>query len=240
MLRQNLRHHGLLFFTGQRPDQRQLLRHFLPQRVQQVFKQRERLGLVFVQRVALGIATKAHNRPQMFQRHQMLAPLGVDGLQQQLLFNRPHGVGAKAFQLGRHQLVAFGVQPFQHHALIDTLFRRPFDHRQVHAHLFDHRGIQAGRIPLVSIAFGRQVKVDQIFGDLMAHILGHLTQIGRLHDLQPLAKDRLALVVHHIVKFQQLLADVKVAALNLGLRPLQRLVHPRMLNRFAFLQAQRG
>jgi hypothetical protein len=38
-----------------------------------------------------------------------------------------------------------------------------------------------------------------------------------LHDLQPLAEDRLALVVHHVVELQQLLADVEVAAFDLGL-----------------------
>jgi hypothetical protein len=39
-----------------------------------------------------------------------------------------------------------------------------------------------------------------------------------LHDFQPLAEDRLALVVHHVVELQQLLADVEVAAFDLGLR----------------------
>ena len=89
------------------------------------FKQREGLVLVFVQRVALRIAAEAHDRAQMLQRHQMLAPLGVDRLQQQLLFDVAHRVAAKGRQLFRHQLVAFGNQPLQHHALIDTLFAPP-------------------------------------------------------------------------------------------------------------------
>ena len=66
------------------------------------------------------------------------------------------------------------------------------------------------------------ILVDQIVDHLMAHVLRDLGQVLGLHDLQPLAEDRLALVVHHVVELQQLLADVEVAAFDLGLRLFQR------------------
>ena len=55
----------------------------------------------------------------------------------------------------------------------------------------------------------------------------------------PLLEDDLALVVHHVVVLEDLLADVEVARLDLLLRHLERLVHPRMGDRLAFLQAER-
>ena len=93
LLCQNLRHHRVLLCLCQRADRSQLLRHFLTQRVEQRLKQRKAFAFVFVQRVALRIAPEAHDRPQMFQRQQVIAPFSVDGLQQDLLFNRPHCVG---------------------------------------------------------------------------------------------------------------------------------------------------
>jgi hypothetical protein len=44
-----------------------------------------------------------------------------------------------------------------------------------------------------------------------------------VHDLGALLVDDLALVVHHIVEFDDLLADVVVARLDLLLRGLDRL-----------------
>ena len=174
----------------------------------------------------------------MFQRHQMLAPLRVDRLQEKLLFDRAHRVDAEGLGLLRDHLVALGHDALQHHGLVHALFRRPGDDRQVHVHLLDDRSIEPLGVPLVGVGLRRQVSVHQVLGHLVAHVLGDLLDVGRLHDLQPLAEDRLALVVHHVVELQQLLADVEVAALDLGLRPLQRLVDPRMLDRFAFLHAK--
>jgi hypothetical protein len=54
------------------------------------------------------------------------------------------------------------------------------------------------------------------------------------------AKIDLPLVVHHVVELQQLLADVEVAPLDLGLRAFERLVHPGVDDRLAFLHAQRA
>ena len=60
----------------------------------------------------------------------------------------------------------------------------------------------------------------------------------RVHDLAALLVDDLALVVHHVVVFQQVLADVEVARLDLLLRLLQRLVDPGMDDRLAVLEAE--
>ena len=175
----------------------------------------------------------------MFQRQQMFAPFAVDGLQQQLFFNAAHGVVAKGGGLFRHIFVGRFDQPLTHGLLIDAIFLGPGHHRHIDADPFDHRGIKPLGVPLFGIAFRRQIAIDQIVDHLMAHVAHDLRQILRLHDLAALAKDHLALIVHHIVKLQQLLADVKVAAFDLGLGLFQRLVHPRMDDRLALLHPQR-
>ena len=61
-----------------------------------------------------------------------------------------------------------------------------------------------------------------------------------LHPFDALVEDDLALVVHHVVELQDVLADVEVARLDLLLRLLQRLVDPGMDDRLVLLQAELG
>ena len=176
----------------------------------------------------------------MFKPQQVFPPLAVNGLQQQLFFDVAHGFGTEGFQFGGHQLVAFRHQTFAHHFLINALFGGPFQHRQVHAQLFDHSGIKPRRVPLIGIGFRRQEVVNQILDHLMAHVLDDLAKVFGLHDLQPLPENGLALIIHHVVEFQQLLADVEVAAFDLGLRPFKAFVDPGVNDGFALFQTQLG
>ena len=54
------------------------------------------------------------------------------------------------------------------------------------------------------------------------------------------SKIDLALVVHHVVVLEDVLADVEVARLDLLLRLFERLVDPGMGDRLAFLEAERA
>src|SRR6056297_1023145 len=62
----NFLHHRFLFVFGHGPDLRQLLRHVLPETIEHCFEQLERFVFVFVQRVALRIATEPDDTAQMF------------------------------------------------------------------------------------------------------------------------------------------------------------------------------
>src|SRR6185437_11843265 len=55
----------------------------------------------------------------------------------------------------------------------------------------------------------------------------------------PLIEDRLTLIVHHVVVYEQVLADVEVARLDLGLRLLKRLIDPGMDDGLVLFQAER-
>src|SRR3982074_2015963 len=67
------------------------------------------------------------------------------------------------------------------------------------------------------------------------HRLDRASFAWRTHPFHPLIEDHLALVVHHVVELQQVLADVEVARLQLLLRLLQRLVDPGMNDRIVLL-----
>ena len=73
---------------------------------------------------------------------------------------------------------------------------------------------------------------------VVAHILDdRLDDVGR-HDLLALLVDDLALVVHDVVVFQQVLAHLEMLLLDLLLGAFQRLVDPGMDDRLALLDAQ--
>jgi hypothetical protein len=78
---------------------------------------------------------------------------------------------------------------------------------------------------------------DQVVDDVVAHV-GHGSDGFAVHQFDALLEDDLALVVHHVVELQQVLADVEVARLDLLLGLFQRLVDPRMDDRLAFLEAE--
>ena len=115
------------------------------------------------------------------------------------------------------------------------------------AHSFDRRldvedaldlALQRGRIPLLGVGIGRDALRHQLVDDLRAHVGHGLADIVVAHHVDALLEDDLALIVHHVVVLEHVLARVEVARLDLLLRLLQRLVDPGMRDGLAFLQAQ--
>ena len=175
----------------------------------------------------------------MFKRQKMLAPFGVDGLQQDLFFDHAHGFGTKGSGLSGHHFIGGLFKTLGDFLVIHALFGGPVDDRQIKVKPLDHRLIKPFGVPLVGIGLGRHVGVDQIVDHLAAHVLDDLGQITRLHDIKTLLEDHFALFVHHIVELEQLLADVEVARLDLGLRAFKRFVHPGVNDRLALFHPQR-
>ena len=101
-------------------------------------------------------------------------------------------------------------------------------------------GLEAFRIPLLGVCVRGNEALDEIVDHLVAHVQNGLGDVLLRHDVDALLEDDLALVIHHVVVLQDLLADVEVARLDLLLRHLQALVHPRVDDRLALLQAQRA
>ena len=112
-----------------------------------------------------------------------------------------HGVGAKGNGFFGHGLIHRIAEAFAHYLIINALFIAPFDHRHIHSEMFKAGSIEALGIPLIGIRFWRHMCFNQIVDHLITHVFYDLGQVVGFHDIAPLGKDHLALVVHHIVKF---------------------------------------
>ena len=120
----------------------------------------------------------------------------------------------------------------------DALLLRPFVDRQVEAEHALELLPQALGVPLLRIGVFGHVLGDQLVDRGVAHVGDDLVDRLVAHPLDALLEDHLALVVHHVVELQQVLADVEVARLDLALRLLQRLVDPRMDDRLVLLEPE--
>ena len=101
-----------------------------------------------------------------------------------------------------------------------------------------HSACSAGDVPLLGQRVFRDRARDHRGDRLVAHVGDGGGDVARIHDLAALLVDDLALVVHHVVVFEELLADIVVARLDLLLRLGERLVDPGVDDRLAFLEAE--
>ena len=121
---------------------------------------------------------------------------------------------------------------------VDPFFLRPVAKRQIERHEPLAFGVQPGHVPLLGQRVVRDRAGHDIGDRIVAHVGDRRRDVVRAHDLAALLVDDLALVVHHVVVFEELLPDVVVARLDLFLRLGQRLVDPGMDDRLAFLEPQ--
>ena len=122
----------------------------------------------------------------------------------------------------------------------DAFFLGPFVDRQFEIEHALELFLQPRRIPLLRIGVFRHVLGDQIVDHGVAHVADDFGHHLVVHPFDALIEDHLALVVHHVVELQDVLADVEVARLDLLLRLFQRLVDPGMDDRLVFLQPELG
>ena len=93
-------------------------------------------------------------------------------------------------------------------------------HWQVEREDVFHRRIEPVHIPLFRIGFGRNMCLDQFINGLVAHHGDGIIDAFGFHELQTLFKHHFALVVHHIIIFQNIFANVEIACLDFLLRAL--------------------
>ena len=112
-----------------------------------------------------------------------------------------------------------------HQLWLDCFFLQPFLHREGHTEDFFHLGFETFEIPLFGVgtrgACGNHA-VDRV----VTHIDDDIVHRFAVHDFGALFVDDLALVVHHVVVLDDLLADVAIARLDLFLRGFDGLGEP--------------
>ena len=238
--RQLVRLQEFFFLIRRQLDVHELAGHRLAQTAKQGFEQDERFGLVLVERIALTVGAEADHLAQMLQRDEMLAPQVIERLQQHHLFDlaeqfRPDLGGLRAAfsstaLMSRSSISSSAMPSSSAQSLIG---------RSSPKMLVDRLGQPFG-VPLFGIGLLGDVLGDQFARRPDGADPATVSETSSLaHDVETLLEDDLALVVHHVVVLEDLLADIEVARLDLLLRHLQRLVHPAVRDRLAFLQAER-
>ncbi len=107
--------------------------HVLAQIDLQTFEQGEGLDLVLVQRVALAIAAQADDVAQVVQVHQVLAPLQIDHLQQEVLLDLTHIFFAKHADAFGGPFVGGLGDALDEFLVGDAFLGRPFGQGQLQA-----------------------------------------------------------------------------------------------------------
>ena len=119
----------------------------------------------------------------------------------------------------------FGQTLFDHVGFQPVLLR-PFINRRVKAQHFVHASLQRRQIPLLGIGSRRAGIADERVDRVVTHVDHHFVDRFGIHDVRALLIDDLALVVHHVIVFNDLFADVVIARFDLLLRGLDGLGHP--------------
>ncbi len=92
-------------------------------------------------------------------------------------------------------------------------------------------------VPIIGISLG----VDMGVEDVLQHLFGHLNDQGvnvvRFQHFAPLVVDDLTLLGHHVIVFQEMLADVEIMGFDLALGVFNGSGNHAVLNGLARLHA---
>ena len=165
--------------------------------------------------------------------------MGVNALQQNHALKRSEVVRPHTVQLGLEMGIRCRHHHFKNffvgdgagglHFFLQLNFQQPIVFQDF---------FQIGQVPLLLHRFDGHILAHQIAETAFPQ-RGDLTvQILRIQNVVALLIDHLALIVRHIVVFQQLFANVEVARLHLALSALDAAGHNARLNRFTFRHLQ--
>ena len=202
--------------------------------IDQLTEQLKRFTLVFLLGLLLGVATQMDALAQIVQCAQVVTPVGVKALQQHCTLElrevlTPH-LCHLGFKSGMRQLDNM-LQNF----LVGDGLGLAHPRLQLNGNLpfVVEDFLQRSQVPLLFHRLGRYILAHQICHAVLAHRGNHVRQIRRIEDVVALLVDHLALVIGYVVVFQQLLADVEIAGLDLALGRFNAARHDAGFDGFA-------
>src|SRR5262245_11282454 len=239
---------GRSLLAQYRPQPPEIADDFLVHPILHRLEEVEALLLVLDERIALAVAAEADALLEVIQAVEVILPLLIDDLQHDVALDALQHVPADQLLL-----LLVGVDDLRPQ-LVANLVRRPIV--EVQAGGLDREdafcfALERVEIPLLEIGLARSVVFDRRVEDLFCQL--HQVAAGVERDLfavfvlQPdlpfenLTAQRidvLALLVHHVVVLEQMLADGEVLRLDLLLRAFDRAGHHAMLDRHAFFHAE--
>ncbi len=118
------------------------------------------------------------------------------------------------------------------------LFIQPLFDWQVEVEVVFQTLLQTFDIPHLLQRLRRNMGIDRRLKDVFADAVDGFADVRHVQQLVTLGVDRPALVVGHIIIFQQLLTDIEVTAFHFTLGVGDRLGDPRVLNRLTWFHSQ--
>ena len=79
---------------------------------------------------------------------------------------------------------------------------------------------------------------DKLSDRIVTHLADSLAEVVFMHQFDTLFEDHLALIVHHIVEFEEVLSDIEIAGFDFLLCFFECLVDPRVNYGFPFFETK--
>ena len=192
---------------------------------------------IFHQGVLLTICTQAHALTQHIHSIQMLHPVVVHNLEHNQILQLAHQLGANSILALLIPVSCYLVQVF-----IQLLTAQGLQkvHSQETTGCIEFFCIlnQSLQIPILGVNLGRRIHGHSAVHNLLHHFLNVAAQILLAQNLLALCINNLALLVHNIVIFQNVLTNAKVTCFHLLLGVFNGLGYQAVLDGLIILHAQ--
>ena len=236
-VRRNITLHGRRGLRGDDAHMVHEVRDLIHDRGFHRFEHLKCFDLVLDERVALSIGTQVDTLTQHIHVVEVIHPLLIDDAEHDDLLKLAH------ILLAEHELtvlVALLGKLFEE--FLDLVARERFEFFlfQLALRRIDLLRIldECVELPLLGIELLVRVLRHLVLDDVLDHREDVLAQVLPAEDLAPLAVDDLALLIHDVVVFEDVLADVKIARFDFFLRVLHRARDDGVLDRLILLHAE--
>src|SRR5437773_563579 len=201
-----------------------------------VLEEVERFLLVLGERVPLAVAPEPDPLLQVVDGQEMVLPLRVHDHQHLVALEGAHEVRAELALALRVSLADRRAdqlrEPLSRDRLPEARGRNP------HVERAEERLAEPAEIPVLRVSVLGRVAVERPRDEVLGPLRDRLRLAFPLEDLTTHAVDDLALLVHHVVVLEEMLADLVVVRLHALLRRRDRARHELVLDRLALLHPE--
>src|SRR5438093_876867 len=201
-----------------------------------VLEEVERFLLVLGERVPLAVAPEPDPLLQVVDGQEMVLPLRVHDHQHLVALEGAHEVRAELALALRVSLADRRAdqlrEPLSRDRLPEARGRNP------HVERAEERLAEPAESPVLRVSVLGRVAVERPRDEVLGPLRDRLRLAFPLEDLTTHAVDDLALLVHHVVVLEEMLADLVVVRLHALLRRRDRARHELVLDRLALLHPE--
>src|SRR6185312_2965148 len=232
LLADSLLEHLLL---GHRLEAEELLDDVVLHPLAHHLEQVEALLLVLLQRIALAVTPQADPFLEVVEGEEVILPRGVYRLQHDGALEAADdlfGMARLLLLVASLDGVPQGLAQFVDAELVEV------HAAGVDVEVGQHLGAQAREVPIRGIDLFGAVRLQHAVEDVLDEPHEVVAALVAIEDVAAQLVDRLALLVHHVVVLEKVLADLEVPPLDLGLGALDGLGDHAMLDGLALFHAE--